>query len=111
MQKHKLYFRSVYGNANIKKIKVEFPYLNTFLNPSFNLNIFLSKATAPILVYYQTDDTVYGVYIQINGEINIEKICELTHLNEKVAQFLSKIEIKESIDSNNLDNIFLNLIV
>ena len=25
MQKHKLYFRSVYGNANIKKIKVEFP--------------------------------------------------------------------------------------
>jgi hypothetical protein len=25
LQKHKLYFRSVYGNANIKKIKVEFP--------------------------------------------------------------------------------------
>lgn len=82
-----------------RKIKVEFPYLNTFLNPNFNLKLFLSKTTAPVLVYYQTDENVYGVYIQSNDEIKVKKICEVALLNEKVTQFLSKIDIRQSIDS------------
>ncbi|NHN24268.1 CHAT domain-containing protein [Flavobacterium jejuense] len=82
-----------------RKIKEEFPYLNTFLNPNFNLNQFLSKTNSPILVYYQTDDSVYGVYIKTNDDIKVKKICDLKLLNEKVIIFLSKIDIRNSVDT------------
>lgn len=81
-----------------RKIKEEFPYLNTFLNPNFNLNQFLLKSNTPVLVYYQTEESIFGVYIKTSNSIAVKKIGDLKQLNVKVEQFLSKVDDKSSIN-------------
>lgn len=82
-----------------QKIKEDFPYLNTFLNPNFNLNHFLSKVNTPVLGYYQTEDSMYGIYIKSSATIKVKKICDLKQLNEKVDEFLSKIDTRKPEDT------------
>lgn len=92
-----------------RKLKNDFPFLNTFLNPNFNFNQFLLKFKSPVLIYYKTDTSVYGVYVDESNRVTVKRVCDINDLKARVKEYLLKIDNRKPIEniSNELYTILI----